>query len=217
MHIKAILSKIVHNLNCIDHWPTLCHIVERLKPIQKWTQVIWKKAQEGTVKINTDGSYLHDSGRAGIGGIVRDSSGDLIMAFSLSVPCISSNMAEALAAEFGMKWCCLQRHTNFILELDSLVIANMVNNRGSNNLKLKQIIDRIVKLKYLHGVQVSHCYREGNQVADFLAKLASTSSQNSMFHSFIQLPREAKGLVQLDKRQMPSIRTKSDKANFFIS
>ncbi|KAK4706417.1 hypothetical protein R3W88_034021 [Solanum pinnatisectum] len=65
---------------------------------------IWSFPPVGSIKINTDGSYLHETGKAGIGGIVRDSQGDLIMAFSISVNCKNSNMVESLAAEFGVKW-----------------------------------------------------------------------------------------------------------------
>ena len=42
-------------------------------------------------------------------------------------------------------------------------------------------------------VSISHCYREANQVADFLAKLASSSGNGIFYFSYQQLPKEAKG------------------------
>ena len=69
------------------------------------------------------------------------------MAFSISVSCSSSNMAKALAAEFGEKWCEYQGYTNFTLELDSTIITNMLNNNLVTNMKLKQVVDSIKSIK----------------------------------------------------------------------
>ncbi|XP_060210726.1 uncharacterized protein LOC132637688 [Lycium barbarum] len=176
--IKAALSNLYPPIKDINHWPTICSIVERLKPIRKWWQVMWENPMPGNIKVNTDGSYLIDSGKAGIGGIVRNSQGELIMAFSKSVQSSINNSAEALAAEFGVKWCYHQGYTNFTLELDSMVIANMINKQDSSNAKLKQTVNNLLRLQRQTNFQVKHCFREGNQVADSLAKLASASDQN---------------------------------------
>lgn len=53
------------------------------------------------IKVNTDGSFIFNTRRDGIGGIIRDRHGDLIMAFSIPIRCDSNNKAEAIAAEFG--------------------------------------------------------------------------------------------------------------------
>uniref|UniRef100_M1B2T8 RNase H family protein n=1 Tax=Solanum tuberosum TaxID=4113 RepID=M1B2T8_SOLTU len=110
-------------------------------------QVTWSYPQNGIIKINTDGSYVHETGRAGIRGIIRNSCGDLIMAFSFLVECKNSNMAEAMAVEFGVKWCIQHGYTNFILELDSMNIVNMLANDIVTNMKLKQVIDSINIIK----------------------------------------------------------------------
>lgn len=54
-------------------------------------------------------------------------------------------------------------------------------------------------------------------MADSLAKLASTSDQNQVVHSYFDLHRTAKGLFQLDKWQMPCTRSKFDEVNFYVS
>ncbi|XP_070040914.1 uncharacterized protein [Nicotiana tomentosiformis] len=205
------------SLESLNQWPIICDTVERLKPLQSWRQVVWNKLQEGCVQVNTDGSFLKDNDIAGICGIVRDNNGDFIMAFSISIKFKSNNMAEAMATEFGVKWCNQQGYTNFTLELDSMVIANMLQDRHYTNLKLKQVIDNILGIKEKTGMHVTHCYREDNQVADCLAKLASLTGHELIINSYHQLPRNAKEAFQLDKIQMPSIRTKYDKANFHFS
>lgn len=57
-----------------------------------------------------------------------------------------------------MKWCCIQIYTNFISEIDSLVIEKKVINVGSTNLKLNTLY-KIIYLKYIHSVR--------NHVVDF--------------------------------------------------
>ncbi|KAK6776334.1 hypothetical protein RDI58_027335 [Solanum bulbocastanum] len=61
-----------------------------------------KRHNKNTLKINTDGSYVHETRRTGIGGIIRNSYGDLIMTFSFPAECENSNMAKAMAFEFGV-------------------------------------------------------------------------------------------------------------------
>ncbi|KAH0761309.1 hypothetical protein KY290_017382 [Solanum tuberosum] len=126
-------------------------------------------------------------------------------------------MAESLAAEFGVTWCCHHGYTDLILEIDSIIIAKMLNNNSGTNLKLKQVIDSINIIKNRVGFQVSHCFREGNQLADYLAKMASFSAQSLLTQAFAQLPRQAKGFFLLDKWKLPSFRCKYDEANFFVS
>ncbi|KAM3344484.1 hypothetical protein P3S68_024193 [Capsicum galapagoense] len=171
----------------------------------------------GTLKINSDGSYIRENERARIGGLVRNSHGDLVMEFSIPIYSNSSNMAEAMATEFGVKWYYQVGHTNFTLELNSMDLVNMLNNSGVTNMKLKPMIDSINNIKNKVQMQVRHCYREGNQVADFLTKIASNSNQILITHSYNILPRQARGDFFLDKWKLPSIRCKYDRANFFVS
>lgn len=66
-------------------------------------------------------------------------------------------------------------------------------------------------------VNISHCNREANQTADFFAKQASSSGSGAFYYSFHQFPKEVKGQFQLDKWQLPSLRRRYDKCNFFVS
>ncbi|XP_075077340.1 uncharacterized protein LOC142164068 [Nicotiana tabacum] len=134
-----------------------------------------------------------------LGGIVRNSNGDLLMAFSVNVQSNSNNMTEALPAEFGVKWCSHHELTNFVLELDALIIANMLTKKEANNLKIMQIMDSTINSINDANVCVQHCLREANQVAECLAKLATTSNQAKFFQNFQQLPSIIKSVFLLDK------------------
>jgi len=89
---------------------------------------------------------------------VRDNYGDLIMASLVPIHSKSNNITEALASEFGVKWCNQHGYANFILELDSLISANMMTNRMTNNMKNKQIVDNIINEA---NIGVYHYFREG--------------------------------------------------------
>ncbi|XP_060210891.1 uncharacterized protein LOC132637887 [Lycium barbarum] len=100
---QQCLWSLKHAINslalCLDmdrQWPQLCQMIELLRPSPVITRVLWQKPCQGNIKVNTDGSYNPSNGKAGIGGIVRDSNGNLIMAFSIAVQCNSNNTVEAL-------------------------------------------------------------------------------------------------------------------------
>ncbi|XP_016491734.1 uncharacterized protein LOC107811342 [Nicotiana tabacum] len=155
-------------------------------------QIIWEPILPETVKVNTDGSFSKESGKAGIDGVVRDYHGDLIMAFSMPINCDSNKMADAKTTEFGGKWCSQNGYANFSLELDSMIIVEILTERDTNNLKIKMLIDRTSNIVQHARINVKHCFREDNQVADCLAKLAITTNKRRVFHSIQQLPNSVK-------------------------
>ncbi|KAH0669770.1 hypothetical protein KY285_023924 [Solanum tuberosum] len=75
-----------------------------------------------------------------------------------------------MAPKHGMNICCQRNHSNFILELDSLANVEMINEGKCCNFRLNLIIE-LQQLKIHANVKVEHCFREANEVADFLAKL----------------------------------------------
>ncbi|XP_075105115.1 uncharacterized protein LOC142179324 [Nicotiana tabacum] len=120
--------------------------------------------------------------KAGIGGVIRDNNGDLVAAFSCPVRCESNNGADALAVNYGVKWCTNHGFSQFILEMDSMLICKMIQNKDTTNLKLKKI-EEIVQLMANAEIYVSHCSREASEVADFLAELAIGQDHDSIFSS----------------------------------
>lgn len=49
--------------------------------------VLWEKPLIGIYKLNTDGSLMHNPGRIGGGGILRDIQGKLVYAFYIPLGC----------------------------------------------------------------------------------------------------------------------------------
>ncbi|WMV28762.1 hypothetical protein MTR67_022147 [Solanum verrucosum] len=80
---EAAISTALPNCDTTGTWAEFCARIERYKPIVRWRQVRWMKPEIGKINANTDGSFINENSRVGIGGIIRDATGNLIMAFSV--------------------------------------------------------------------------------------------------------------------------------------
>lgn len=69
------------------------------------TLVHWKGASDGLLVLNTDGCSKGNPGVCGGGGVLRDSSGHPLLAFSAFLGVFSSLQAEALALLVGFRLC----------------------------------------------------------------------------------------------------------------
>ncbi|KAG5604518.1 hypothetical protein H5410_026010, partial [Solanum commersonii] len=92
-----------------------------------------------------------------------------------------------------------------------MLLANMIKDKDTKNLMPEGIIRDIGQTMNGAEVNVSHCYREANQITCFFAKQASSSGSGTFYYSFRQFPKEVKGLFLLDKWQLPSRRRRYDK------
>lgn len=152
-----------------------------MTPIQTCITVKWKKPTYEWSKITTDGSYVIEKSKACIGGIET-----IIESFiSYLVSCDNYNVAEALAPNIGAK---CQGYNQLIFEMGAMLICKMLEEIITSNLKLKKIIDDTVHAMSNANLQISHCYREGNQYADHLAKLTTSQDSGSIFSSFVMIP-----------------------------
>lgn len=104
---------------------------------------------------------------------------------------------------------------NIIIESNSMIITNMLKNKNGGSFRINRIIEETSEMLKQNTVKITHYYREANQLANWLAKFAMNSHDGSIYLSANELPNGAKGPYLLDKRQIPSIRSKVDKANFF--
>ncbi|KAF3642849.1 hypothetical protein FXO38_20876 [Capsicum annuum] len=103
--ISNMLCKLVPKVDNNMPWSRLCELIEKIRPILKWRVVCWRKSSRGRIRINTNGSYLQDTTKAGNGGIIRDENGDVIIAFAVTVKSNNNNMIEILAANYGVELC----------------------------------------------------------------------------------------------------------------
>lgn len=102
-NIQSTIAKAYPKVGSTLLWITLCKKLVKLKPVRNLSIVCWKSPENGVLKLNTDGSYCPASGEYGMGGVLRDDRGNLILAFSSPSSCCGSTEAEAKSASLWTK------------------------------------------------------------------------------------------------------------------
>ncbi|XP_059066372.1 uncharacterized protein LOC131857689 [Cryptomeria japonica] len=136
----------------------------------------WSPPPLGVLKINSDGSSRGNPGHAGIGGVGRDSSGDVQFIFSEYKGLHTNNLMEAQAILVAMERASQLGWQRIICESDSQVVVNLLKRQYMDNVswQLALIVEQILTLcASLEHVTFNHIPREWNGVADCLAKWAS--------------------------------------------
>ncbi|KAH0696196.1 hypothetical protein KY289_013678 [Solanum tuberosum] len=75
-------------------WIELVECIEECKQDIRVTLVMWKTPPRTRYKLNTDGSALHNPGKIGGGGILRDYQGNIVYAFAVPFGEGTNNQAE---------------------------------------------------------------------------------------------------------------------------
>ncbi|GAV81909.1 RVT_3 domain-containing protein, partial [Cephalotus follicularis] len=120
----------------------------------------------GSLKLNTDGSCINNACVGG--GVVRDHSGKIILAFSSSFGMGNSAEAEAKAILLGLRLCSERGLPISFMELDSLLIVNCFNDLWDPPWAIEYIL-RESKNLISSSASISHVFREGNGLANILA------------------------------------------------
>ncbi|XVF79235.1 hypothetical protein PTKIN_Ptkin14bG0204400 [Pterospermum kingtungense] len=144
----------------------------------------WSCPPLGYVKFNVDGASLGKPGQEGIGGILCDHQGRVLIRFSKSIGLADSNLAELLAIREALivfsssSWAI----HGFLLESDSKIAVNWVNNPLKVPWKFQNFISQIENLKkVIKDWRIDHVFREGNQEADLLAKEGINRTNDLLF------------------------------------
>lgn len=153
------------------------------------------------IKLNSDGICIDSN--FGIGGVIRDNNGKLILAYSRYVGPGINNLAKSKAMLYGLQQC-WQR--GFIAEADSKLVTSCVNEGETTPWRIIQIVEEIKGIFIEGNITLQHCYREANKIADKLATMSHTHRQKLIFTRYEDLPKQVKGLMQLDKWELASFR-----------
>lgn len=123
----------------------------------------------------------------------------------------TSNMAKASSMLFGLKWCAHNGFRTALGETHSLLLAKCINREWKIPWRILNFIEEIQNLVEEHGFEINHSYRETNQPADRLANLGHTIAGTQVFNSFVELPKHIRGLINMDRWNLPSFRVKHTK------
>lgn len=90
-------------------------------------QVYWIKSQKGWYKLNIDGAFKNGDSHSGIGGIIRNSSGDWVMGVQMKSHSKSSIHSELQALYIGLQLTWEQKLYPLEVETDATHVINYIN------------------------------------------------------------------------------------------
>ncbi|XP_049348952.1 uncharacterized protein LOC125813502 [Solanum verrucosum] len=195
-----------------SNWRELIQLGEKCIHDTKVTPVRWIKPPEQWIKINTDGSALSNPGRIGAGGILRDQTGEMILAFATPLGEGTNNQAEAEAAIFGMTWAFELGYRKLILEVDSQLLVDWIMHKTDPHWSINiQVMKLQALIEQTQEFACKHAFREANFVADSLSKHSHKVTTPQLYFNIHQLPKEARGFYRLDMIEMASFRRRKIK------
>ncbi|XP_019416401.1 PREDICTED: uncharacterized protein LOC109327691 [Lupinus angustifolius] len=192
----SCLSWLETNARCSNGRLFLAGVCSSIDP--PLPPIHWCRPKSGWVKVNVDNSCSLRDHSIRDGGVIRNDDGFWISGFSTIFGIGSSIQAELLAIEFGLKLAWTLGYRKIILESDCLEVIHIISGRVQVCLeRLAGIILSISGLLERHWeVLTHHILREGNSVADFLAKLSLGPLENSRIWN--SPPAEILSILQLD-------------------
>ena len=144
------------------------------KPFQPRILVQWQRPGATWFKLNFDGS-VHDVGsrRASIGGAIRDSCGNVLVAFAERTEHASVGIVEARALIRGLRLALDCFVGRLVVEGDDQVLVKLLRGEDTQTRIPEAMHNEILGLLgCFSACEVQHVYREGNQVADALCRQA---------------------------------------------
>jgi ribonuclease HI len=147
-------------------------------------EIIWQPPVVSWIKCNIDGASSGNPGIASCGGIFRDSDAEFLFAFAEPLGMASSYFAELSGALRAIEIAFANNWTNLWLESDSSLVVNAFKN--PNKMVAWLLRNRWVNMLDMLSQMtciVTHVYREGNVVADLLAKFGLNAPSYTSWHS----------------------------------
>lgn len=134
----------------------------------------WCPPSNGLVKLNTDASFLADSGQTCIGAVARDHRGLVFFSQSKSIECCSSvEEAEARALLLGLQSLAALFRGPIIAETDCSFLAKEIQSDASNRSACFSVIhDAKNELSKFRDARVDYVNRNQNKLAHCLAARA---------------------------------------------
>lgn len=158
---------------------------------------------------NSDGTSKENPGPSSIACCIRNEERDIQYAACRQLSDSTSIFAEAMAMTEGCEYCVENQFLPLFLKTDSLALMKMVKGEWESPWNTIMIIKRIRELIRGGAIQVQHTYREENALADFSANFRFSFAGTHTYRSFTELPRKAKGILIMDKQQIPQLRIRN--------
>ncbi|KAI9181501.1 hypothetical protein LWI28_015585 [Acer negundo] len=135
--------------------------------------VIWSPSAPSWIKVNTDGATIGSLGFGGCGGIFRNCRAFVKGCFAIPLGQVFAFEAELLTASLAINFAWKYGWHRLWLESDSSYVVQLLSSRSEMvPWRVHQAWQRCIFQISQIDFQVSHIFKEGNQVADTLSKHA---------------------------------------------
>ena len=153
----------------------------------------------GRHKLNSDGSCKGNLGVGGGGSVIRSEEGHIILAHADYYGDKTNTIAEAKALLQGLQLCRARNIHKVDTEVDSMVIANVIQKKTAVPWAIAYEIRIINDLLTNFDFSIRHIFREANRAADFLANLGCSAQRKIVFRDFGEIPVALRGYVNSDR------------------
>ncbi|CAN1743736.1 Putative ribonuclease H protein At1g65750 [Linum perenne] len=154
--------------SAIDHHD----LIAKPTPVRTRVDIAWEPGAEGWVVLNTDGSVRSERSKAAAGGVIRNYDGRFLYAFCANLGNCSIMRAELQGIINGLRIAWDNGFRRVDARTDSQAIFTLIREDRSATHQHAVDIDKLRELLQRDWeVTISHIYREGNSVADYLATL----------------------------------------------
>jgi len=137
----------------------------------------------GTI-LNVDSSCIGDPIRTGFGGVLRNHSGTYISGFSGYINSPTDILFTELATLYeGLKLAISLNFEEVVCYSDSLLTVNLIKEDICRYHVYAVLFQNIKDLKSSRNFSLEHSLREGNQCADYMAKLGASTDDIFTVHS----------------------------------
>ena len=170
--------------------------------------VAWKKPGVGWTKLNFDGSCKCESGKASIGGVVRNHNAEFLLGYAESIGRANSTIAELTALRRGLELVLENGWNDIWLEGDAKTLVEIiVQKRQVRCMEVQEHISSINSiLPGFNNCIVSHIYREGNRAADKFAQMGHHLDKPRIWRDIP--PDDVLAIVNEDAQGKPVLRRK---------
>lgn len=135
------------------------------------------------IKGNCDRVFLHDSQKAGSGGLFRDHKCEFIVVFYEPLPLYSSFLSKFYVVLKAIEIVSHLNYQNLWLELDSLLMVKAFDLVSHVPWELKSRWEACRLYTFFISILLSHIYWEGNNCAKSFSNLGLTFNSLCLVHS----------------------------------
>ena len=137
-------------------------------------------------KLNTNWSMFQHSGSTACGGILCDSSGNLVVAYSANLSNCSITMAKLWPIYFGLQISYRLGLRRILVASDLLCAIQLLHQREvayHSSLSMIQVIEELMSRDWI--VEVKHIFKEANQCIDVLARRGHDNHLGAKFYDSV--------------------------------